>query len=310
MTIELHDGDGHQLWQESMFVVWYDRRRGVGGAHRVGQETTTGTCNLWSAIVTADGLRWRQDRDGMPIDPADRNKQRLAAGGTAFVSTDVNGLGLEVRDDDASVDLAFESFYHPVPVWNSPEAEAVAQTIAPNHAESSGRARGTVRIGDEQFDVDALYHRDHSWGVRDWSTIISHRWFVGTFGPHLSFSGIVLQGPGYQWIHGGAIVRDGKVERAASVDIVPLVEADGVSHRGGTAVWNLASGESLTMRCTTTDGMIFRQKDFVLIETVCEVRLDGSDDVGFCNLEMSNGIGGRKISQALRAVTVNGLSRR
>jgi hypothetical protein len=86
----------------------------------VGQETTTGTCNLSSAVVTADGLRWRQDRDGMPIDPADRSKQRLAAGGTAFVSTDANGLGLEVRDDDASVDLAFEGFYHPVPVWNSP----------------------------------------------------------------------------------------------------------------------------------------------------------------------------------------------
>jgi hypothetical protein len=64
------------------------------------------------------------------------------------------------------------------------------------------------------------------------------------------------------------------------------------------------------MRCTTTDGMIFRQKDFVLIETICEVRLDDSDDVGFCNLEMSNGIGGRKVSQALRAVAVNGLPRR
>jgi hypothetical protein len=40
------------------------------------------------------------------------------------------------------------------------------------------------------------------------------------------------------------------------------------------------------------------------------VRLDDSDDVGFCNLEMSTGIGGRKVSQALRAVAVNGLPRR
>jgi hypothetical protein len=35
MTIELQDGDGHKLWQQSMFVAWYDRRRGVGGAHPV-----------------------------------------------------------------------------------------------------------------------------------------------------------------------------------------------------------------------------------------------------------------------------------
>jgi hypothetical protein len=67
--------------------------------------------------------------------------------------------------------------------------------------------------------------------------------------------------------------------------------------RASTWRSNLASSESLTKRCTTTDGMIFWQKDSVLIETVCEVRLDDSDDVGFCNLEMSNGIGGRKVSK-------------
>lgn len=319
MTIDLHDGDGSPLWQESMFVAWYDRERGIGGTHRVGQETTAGTANLWSAVVTADGRRWRRSRDGLPLDPAGRTGQRFATGGTAFVWNDPGGLGVEVRDEadtaDAdntavSVDLQFEGFYDAMPVWNSPEAHEVAQTIAPNHAESSGRARGTARLGDETFEVDALYHRDHSWGVRDWSTVVSHRWFVGTFGPHLSFSGIVLQGPGYRWIHGGAVVRDGRITRAESVDIVPFIEADGVSHRGGTAVWNLQDGETLSMRCETVDGAVFRQGAFLAVEGLCEVRLDGSDEVGFCDLEMSNGIGDRVVSEALRAVVADGLSRR
>jgi hypothetical protein len=308
MTIELHDGDGDPLWQESMFVAWYDRERGIGGAHRVGQEVTAGRANLWSAVLTADGRRWRQDRDGLPLRPEDRTKARLAAGSTAFTWPDTGGFGVEVDDPDVEVDLRFEDFYAPMPVWNSPEAEAVAQTIAPNHAEGSGRARGTVRLGDQRFEVDAFYHRDHSWGVRDWSTIISHRWFVGTFGPHLSFSGIVLQGPGYRWIRGGAVVRNGEITRAASVDIVPLVEADGVSHRGGTALWRLEDGDTLAMSCTAIDGAIFRQKDFTLVETLCEVRLEGSDEVGFCDLEMSNGIGTRPVDQALRAVAADGLS--
>ncbi|MGA3255906.1 MAG: hypothetical protein ABSD32_17690 [Mycobacterium sp.] len=292
-----------------MFVVWYDRRRGVGGAHRVGQETTTGMCNLSSAVVTADGLRWRQDRDGMPIDPADRSKQRLAAGGTAFVSTDANGLGLEVRDDDESVDLAFEGFYHPVPVWNSPEAEAVAQTIAPNHAESSGRARGLWGSATRSSTL----MRSITATTRGGPRLVDHhqpplvcrnRWSASVvFGHRATGAGVPVDP---RW-------RDSRRRKSRAgriLDIVPLVEADGVSHRGGTAVWNLPSGESLTMRCTTTDGMIFRQKDFVLIETICEVRLDDSHDVGFCNLEMSNGIGRRKVSQALRAVAVNGLPRR
>lgn len=47
---------------------------------------------------------------------------------------------------------------------------------------------------------------------------------------------------------------------------MPLIEADGVSHRGGTAVWNLQTGETLTMRCNTVDGAIFRQKSFLAVE--------------------------------------------
>lgn len=310
MSIELHDGDGSPLWQESMFVVWYDRERGIGGGHRVGHETSAAASNLWNAVLTRDGQRWRQERDALPLKPDDRTKQRLGAAGTAFVWTDAGGLGVQVRDDDAVVDLEFEDFYPPIPVWNSAEAHEAAQTIAANHAESSGRARGTVRVGRESFEVDALYHRDHSWGVRDWSTIISHRWFVGTFGPHLSFSSVALQAAGDRWIHGGAVVRDGRITRAESVDIMPFVEADGVSHRGGVVVWNLEGGEILTMRCDTVDGALLRKGNFLTVETVCEVRIDGSDEVGFCDLEVSNGVGARPVSRALRAVATDGLSRR
>lgn len=310
MTIELHDGDGSALWQESMFVAWYDRERGISGAHRVGHETTAGAGNVWSAVLTTDGRRWRRERDGLPIESDDRTEQRLGAGGTAFVSPDADGLGVQVRDEGVEVDLTFDSFYDPTPVWNSPEAEEIAQTIAPNHAEASGRARGTVRLDGETFAVDALYHRDHSWGVRDWSTIVSHRWFVGTFGPHLSFSSVVLQGPDFRWIHGGAVVRNGVVTRAESVDILAYVEPDGVSHRGGQAIWHLEGGETLTMRSELLDGAIFRQKSFLAVEGLCEVRLDGSDEVGFCDLEMSNGVGHRQVDRALRAVATDGLSHR
>jgi hypothetical protein len=144
MAIELHDGDGSPLWQESMFVAWYDRERGIGGAHRVGHETTAGMCNLWSAVFTADGRRWRQDRDGLPLEPADRTKQRMAAGGTAFVSGDSYGLGVEVRNDgvDVGVDLTFEGFYEAMPVWNNPEAEE-ASSHGPSRSTSFRTSRPT-----------------------------------------------------------------------------------------------------------------------------------------------------------------------
>jgi hypothetical protein len=64
------------------------------------------------------------------------------------------------------------------------------------------------------------------------------------------------------------------------------------------------------MRCALVDGAIFRQKSFLTVEGLCEVRLDGNDDIGFCDLEMSNGVGHREVSRALRANAVAGLSRR
>ena len=51
-------------------------------------------------------------------------------------------------------------------------------------------------LGARSFTVDGLYHRDHSSGPRDWSQIVAHRWVAGTFGPDLSFSVAVIEGPG------------------------------------------------------------------------------------------------------------------
>jgi hypothetical protein len=265
---------------------------------------------MWSGLVTSDGRRWRQLRDGLPLIAEDRSEKRFGSGSTAFVDAGGGAMGLQVRDSDAEVDLEFTGFYDAMPVWNSAEAHDIAAQIAPNHGEASGRAVGTVRLGDQRFEVDALFHRDHSWGPRDWSNIVSHRWFVGTFGRRLSFSAVILQGPGYRWIRSGAVVRHGEVTHASSVDIVPFIEADGVSHRGGETVWTLETGEILRMRLTTMDGVIVRQQSFLAVEGIGEVRLDGSDEVGFCDLEMSNGVGHRPVTQALSAVAADGLTRR
>ena len=53
--------------------------------------------------------------------------------------------------------------------------------------EASGRINGTVQIGGRHHEIDGLYHRDHSWGLRRWDTLRSHRWVAGAFGPDLAF---------------------------------------------------------------------------------------------------------------------------
>lgn len=309
-TVEhtLHDGDGDPLWQESMFVAWFDPARGIGGAHRVGHEMGPKSVNLWSGVVTAEGLRWRQDFDESPMRAEDRTRHRYGAGTTAFIAGDA--FGVEVRDSDVVVDLRLDDYYTPTPVWNSRESHQVAERIAPSHLEASGRAVGSVVIDGRHYDVDGHFHRDHSWGAREWTQIVSHRWVVGTCGPDLSFSAVVVQGPRHRYIREGAVVRDGVITPATSVDIVTWIEPDGISHRGGEVVWTLETGEELKMRCVAMDGMVFDQREFLVAETLCTVTIEGTGQTGVCDFEISNGIRHRPITHAISAVATDGLSRR
>ncbi|EHB55620.1 hypothetical protein MycrhDRAFT_2814 [Mycolicibacterium rhodesiae JS60] len=309
MPFELHDGDGSDpRWQESMFVAWFDLSAGIGGAHRVGHAIGAGSANVWSALVTSDGRRWRQNHERLDVGSQRRSPDRFGAGNTNFVA---EPLGIEVDDPAAGVDLHFHDYYSPVPVWNGSEAEEVASSIAPNHKEASGRVSGSVRLGETTYSVDGLFHRDHSWGARDWSTIVSHRWFVGTFGPELSFSAVVLQGPDGRYIRGGAIVRDGAITPATHIDIVVAGEADGVSHRGGEVWMDFADGQRFGARGEVIDGVLCQQDGWVGVEGLSRiVTIEGPQLIGFGDIEISNGIRPRDVTAALRAVCVNGASTR
>jgi hypothetical protein len=308
---ELHDGTEGRF-QESQFIAWYDASAGIGGAHRVAHEVPTGLANEQSGLITSAGLRWRNLRDAIPIDGS---RSALLFGAETTSLHRESGLILRIDDpvSDVTASLTLEDFYDPIPVWNAtPSHDQVMASIAPNHREASGRIHGSINIRDSHFDVDGLFHRDHSWGIRDWSTIISHRWVAGTFGPTLSFSGVVLQGPGNNYVKGGAIIRDGELTIADDIDIVVFQEADGISHRGGIATWHLASGEEFRVECTAVDGILIEKETFVASETLCSVRRDGSEDVGFCDFEVSNGLGIARtgLTNSLRAVASNGISRR
>jgi hypothetical protein len=291
-----------------MFVAWFDLSTGIGGAHRVGHAIGAESANVWSALVTSDGKRWRQNDERLDVDDRRRYPHLFGAGTTDFVAEPTPGI--RVDDPDASADLQFHDYYSPMPVWNGSEADLVASSIAPNHREASGRVSGEVRLGETTYTIDGLYHRDHSWGARDWSTIISHRWFVGTFGPELSFSAVVLQGPDNRYIRGGAIVRDGVITAATNVDIVVAGEADGVSHRGGEVRMDLADGQRFGARGEVIDGVLCQQDGWVGVEGLSRiVTTEGRQLVGFGDIEISNGIRPREVTAALRAVCVNGISR-
>ena len=61
--------------------------------------------------------------------------------------------------------------------------------FARGHTEQHMRSTGTVRIGEETFEItNGLGLRDHSWGPRFWQNIWWYRWLTVNLGPDLGFA--------------------------------------------------------------------------------------------------------------------------
>lgn len=299
---------GDPGWQESFLYIWHDTRSGLAGFHRLGLEPGAGTGNVFCGLFTSDGLRYRRHLD-----------EEKPEGGPGDTSCRVGPLtvllppesGVEYADEDAEVSLRFDDL-HPVIRAELEDGQGGFRDtgLASDHYEHTCRVRGRVRIGDRTAEVDGFGFRDHSWGVRDWSAIRAHRSCIGTLGPELSWSTLVMNTPALGVTGRGLVLRDGTLTMADAVDTVVYLEADGFTHRGGRCVLDLADGTRLELELEVVDAWVYQLRDFLSVEGLCRIRRDGEPVDGFCLLEMSNNprAGRHHPEVATRAALHDGLS--
>jgi hypothetical protein len=158
--------------------------------------------------------------------------------------------------------------------------------------------RGRIRIGDDEYEIDALGYRDRSWSRRDWSTIRGTRWWPCVFGPdltthviHLAHEGRVLK-VGYVW-------RDGATIPIIDSDVLVALESDALTPRRGQGVLHLANGETLEIECDRSHGIVMHVRGYTAVETIGTARL--GDRMGMSNLEVSTNAAG---GHALPVVTL------
>lgn len=300
-----HEPGPEDTWQESVVVAWHDNTAGIGGYHRIGHEVHRGLANRWTGIIGSDGLRYRNNHDDLTLTDADRSADSLSAGTQTLV---VRGpaVALTVDDPECALALDLEDFYEPCALFGHAGADVTAGTIS-NHFEGSGRVTGTLRWDGQTVDIDGFFHRDHSWGPRDWNMVSVHRWFAGTVGPDLSWALSVMRGWDGRGISMAGVVRDGELEETTDVDIVRFQEADGFSHRGGWARIGLSDGD-IEITADAFDGVLVSHHDYRGAVSPCRMTTaDGR--VGGGIIEGSDGLR-YDIRAALRAVSENGISRR
>ena len=269
-------------WSESYYFNFVDPDTGVGAFTRMGFRPNDGWADALHAVYLPDGrvaFTYGRRTDLTPevvggLGPADPQVGNLTLRrGEAFRRWDIVYSGEAQDMADPTVMLAATK--HRPTGWFEPahlemdvafEATSVPHYAvggSQGHFEQTGRVTGTVRLGDEQWDVRGFGVRDKSWGPRTWQASSGSaakaagpqaadngcflNWFSMNFGDDLALGGAcgrtadgTFRGKG--WIHRGGETLDlDEVTMTTEYEPdIPLlhrtVQLRGTDSRGGAVV--------------------------------------------------------------------------
>jgi hypothetical protein len=248
IRLEPHDEYMHELetasnFNESMYFNVYDPREKVGGFLRLGNRANEGYAELTTCLYLPDGrVAFMFSR------PEIDNNDAFDAGGTRFdvvtpfekLRTTYDGKvalltdPLEMADPrkaftenpfvDAHVELthtAVSPMYGGEPVNDDGSALSDDHSggFARGHYEQHMAVSGTIRVGDEEWNVDGFGLRDHSWGPRFWQAPWWYRWLTMNFGPDFGFVVSIIASRDGGRRYGGMVLRDGEYEHIRNATI-------------------------------------------------------------------------------------------
>jgi hypothetical protein len=161
------------------------------------------------------------------------------------------------------------------------------RSFARGHYEQHIAGRGTIRVGANEWTIDGLGLRDHSWGPRYWQAIRSYRWLPMSFDRDFAAMVSIVANERGEWVGGGMVLRDGEytpiVEASIDTDWDPSWYQTAMRIRAATAdreyeiEASVVSLIPLRNRRTTPDGETLHTR---ITEGMTEFRCDGKIGYG------------------------------
>jgi hypothetical protein len=264
-------------WRESYYFNMTDPRRGISMITTLGmvpnKKRTSGF-----VLVTKDGKTSLLRPVGKIGKPAFSDRT-LGSGGLIYSVEGVNWR-IEYRSRRVDLDLLFRPLNEVFPY--SREGDGPIECIATQHYEQAGTFRGKLRIGGDRFDIGPCYgHRDHSWGIRDWSGIDAYTLLSCTFSDRSAVNIWSGEIDGRTFLRG--YVFDGKRNaEVVSARIDPFFSLGG---RPVSCSFELEDVEGMEYQVGTRviSDHVFPPTGSIVHETIAEIRMD--DQVGFGLLE-------------------------
>lgn len=253
-----------QTWQESDCYWFYDPVAQIGGFHRIGQKPNKGTGQLMLFVFKVGGERFvlnKAPRNEVALGPDARQSHKQVVGGHTAESLGEGRMRYTWEEPETSADIEFyQSFHLPRnwPATNKGSANFEKTVNSDGHLECGGKLRGSIRIGKETYSIDALAHRDRSWGNRSDFAPMMHRYrmYSGTCGEALSFASFFLDFNEFETVSMGYVDRHGKQEDVVNLRVAINFDYDGVTPLGSVGVLTLASGEKLRIESKVVQGFL------------------------------------------------------
>ena len=112
---------------------------------------------------------------------------------------------------ECEVDLTYRGVAPPFGGEPDEPHEKPGEEFAKGHYEQLVGAKGTIRVGDEAFDIVGYGLRDHSWGPRYWQAPWYYRWLTGNVGADFGFMASRVARRDSEGTRGGFVWDSGKL---------------------------------------------------------------------------------------------------
>jgi hypothetical protein len=258
MGVRLDESDEymHELgpepnFNESMYINCFDPRQQVGGWFRTGNRANEGYAEMTVCLYVPGGPHGRRVGFMFKRPPIDSN-DRLDAAGLAWtvvrpfeeLRIDYTGRVVVLHEpeqmadpkaaftdnphEDCEVHLTFTGQGRSSMFGGEPDQphEQPGEEFAKGHYEQLVTGAGTIRLGDEEWQVDGFGLRDHSWGPRYWQAPWYYRWLTANVDSDFGFMASRVarrDGPGTR---GGFVWEDGELHLCDDVQITTRTRGD------------------------------------------------------------------------------------
>jgi hypothetical protein len=178
--------------------------------------------------------------------------------------------------DRIGLDYRFDAIHEPFSFDRN--ADGVAPVAATNRFEQAGRIAGTVTFDGREIPFDTTGHRDHSWGVRDYDSILHWKWISAQAGPETAIHAMHIWYQGRQYTN-GYVFLDGLLSPIVDLKVRATYDDQVVQRTGDFTILDEA-GRTTTAHADYFAGAPVPLGNVVMVEAGCRFSIAGRDGVG------------------------------